>query len=113
MTNPTYTPGVQSYISKSIEMSENEAAHRITMRHKGFDTIAVHGIYGMEAAMGNQGSILEPAFLSPAQHFENSDHMEAALAYLMPSWTYSRIANPTLHYLEETLAMLEGYGYDS
>jgi O-acetylhomoserine/O-acetylserine sulfhydrylase-like pyridoxal-dependent enzyme len=112
MNNPTYTTGVQSYISKGIEMSENEAVHRITMRHKGFDTIAVHGIYGMEAAMGNQGSILEPAFLSPAQHFENSDHMEAALAYLMPSWTYSRIANPTLHYLEETLAMLEGYGYE-
>ena len=112
MSDPTRTPGVQSYIDKGIAMSENEAAHRTMIRRKRFDTIAVHGIYGMEAAMENQGSILEPAFLSPAQHFENSDHMEAALAYLMPSWTYSRIANPTLHYLEETLAMLEGYGYE-
>ncbi|MCP3998558.1 MAG: O-acetylhomoserine aminocarboxypropyltransferase/cysteine synthase, partial [bacterium] len=25
---------------------------------------------------------------------------------------YSRIANPTVHYLEETLALLEGYGFD-
>jgi O-acetylhomoserine/O-acetylserine sulfhydrylase-like pyridoxal-dependent enzyme len=38
--------------------------------------------------------------------------MEAALAYLMPAWVYSRIANPTVHYLEETLALLEGYGFD-
>jgi O-acetylhomoserine/O-acetylserine sulfhydrylase-like pyridoxal-dependent enzyme len=82
------------------------------MRSKKFDTIAVHGVYGMEAAMANQGSILEPAYLSSAQHFVNSDHMEASLAYLMPSWTYTRIANPTLHYLEETLALLEGYGYE-
>ena len=50
--------------------------------------------------------------MSSAQHFENSDHMEAALAYLMPAWVYSRIANPTVHYLEETLALLEGYGFD-
>ena len=52
------------------------------------------------------------AFLCPAQHFADSDHMEAALAYLMPSWTYTRIANPTVHYLEETLALLETYGSD-
>jgi len=38
--------------------------------------------------------------------------MEAALAYLMPAWVYSRIANPTVHYLEETLALLEGYDFD-
>jgi O-acetylhomoserine/O-acetylserine sulfhydrylase-like pyridoxal-dependent enzyme len=93
-------------------MIAGEAAQRTQMRAKKFDTIAVHGIYGLEATRANQGSINEPAYLSPAQHFDNSDHMEAALAYLMPSWTYSRIANPTLHYLEETLALLEGYGFD-
>ena len=81
------------------------------MRTKKFDTIAVHGLYNMEAALANQGSIIEPGYLSTSQHFENSDHMEAALAYLMPSWTYARIANPTQHYLEETLALLESYGY--
>jgi O-acetylhomoserine/O-acetylserine sulfhydrylase-like pyridoxal-dependent enzyme len=81
------------------------------MRTKKFDTIAVHGIYDAEAAAANQGSIIEPGFMSSAQHFENSDHMEAALAYLMPAWVYSRIANPTVHYLEETLALLEGYGF--
>jgi len=112
MTTPTYTPGVQAYIDRGAAMIEAEASQRKVMRGKKFDTIAVHGLYNMEAALANQGSINEPAYLSPAQHFENSDHMEAALAYLMPSWTYSRIANPTLHYLEETLALLDGYGYD-
>jgi O-acetylhomoserine/O-acetylserine sulfhydrylase-like pyridoxal-dependent enzyme len=38
--------------------------------------------------------------------------MEAALGYLIPSWTYSRIANPTLTALEGTLALLETYGSD-
>lgn len=103
--------GVAEYVARGQAMAAAEAAHRALMRGKKFDTIAVHGLYGMEAALANQGSIIEPTYLSPAQHFENSDHMEAALAYLMPSWTYSRIANPTLHYLEQTLALLEGYGY--
>lgn len=111
MSDPIYSPGVMEYVERGRKMMDAEAAHRAAMRHKKFDTIAVHGLYGMEAALANQGSIVEPAYLSSAQHFENSDHMEAALAYLMPAWTYTRIANPTLHYLEETLALLEGYGY--
>lgn len=111
MKEPTYSPGVQEQVRRGEVRSAAAAAHRAAMRSKKFDTIAVHGIYGMDAALANQGSILEPAYLSSAQHFENSDHMEASLAYLVPSWTYTRIANPTLHYLEETLALLEGYGY--
>jgi O-acetylhomoserine/O-acetylserine sulfhydrylase-like pyridoxal-dependent enzyme len=38
--------------------------------------------------------------------------MEAALAYLIPGWAYSRIANPSTTYLEQTLALLETYGTD-
>lgn len=102
--------GTDAYIRRGQAMTEAEAAQRAIMRRKRFDTIAVHGLYSMDAALANQGSINEPLYLAPAQHFENSDHMEVALAYQMPSWTYSRIANPTLHYLEETLALLEGYG---
>jgi len=112
MTDPNYSKGVEAYINKGQAMVEAMAQHRAAMQQKKFDTIAVHGLYGMAAARANQGSIIEPAYLSSAQHFENSDHMEAALAYLMPSWTYSRIANPTLGYLEETVALLEGYGFD-
>ena len=109
MTN-TYSPGVQEYIQRGEALTSAEESRRAAMRAMKFDTIAVHGLYGMEAALANQGSIIEPTYLSPAQHFENSDHMEAALAYLMPAWAYSRVANPTQHFLEETLALLEGYG---
>ncbi len=104
--------GVAEYVARGEAMAAAEARQRAVMRTKKFDTIAVHGIYNMEAALANQGSIIEPGYLSSAEHFENSDHMEAALAYLMPAWVYSRIANPTVHYLEETLALLEGYDFD-
>ncbi len=106
-----HTDGVAGYVARGEAMARAEAERRSIMRTKKFDTIAVHGIYDMEAALANQGSIIEPGFMSSAQHFENSDHMEAALAYLMPAWVYSRIANPTVHYLEETLALLESYGF--
>ncbi|MFN8474196.1 MAG: PLP-dependent transferase [Anaerolineae bacterium] len=107
-----YSAGVQAYIDRGQDVLAAEAAQRARMRRKRFDTIAVHGLYGQDAALANQGSILEPAYLSTAQHFENSDHMEAVLAAVTPGWTYSRVANPTLHYLEETLAMLDGYGFE-
>lgn len=106
------TPGMQKYIDQGRHVTEMEQQQKFAMRSKKFDTIAVHGIYNMQAAIANQGSIIEPAFLTTAQHYENSDHMETGLAYLMPAWTYSRVANPTLHYLEETLALLEGYGFN-
>lgn len=107
-----HTDGVAEYVARGEAMAAAEADRRAIMRTKKFDTIAVHGIYDAQAALANQGSIIEPGFMSSAQHFENSAHMEAALAYLMPAWVYSRIANPTVHYLEETLSLLEGYGFD-
>ena len=107
-----YSPGVQQWIERGRQMMESEQRVRVAMRRKRFDTIAVHGLYDMQAALANQGSIIEPAFLSTAQHFADSDQMETALAYLMPGWIYARVANPTLHYLEETLGLLEGYGFD-
>ncbi|MBK8023296.1 MAG: O-acetylhomoserine aminocarboxypropyltransferase/cysteine synthase [Chloroflexi bacterium] len=112
----TQTPAVledrtQEYKERGAQIADAEARQRQRMRHKHFDTIAVHGLYSMEAALANQGSINEPAYFSSAQHFENSDHMEVALSYQMPAWAYSRLANPTLHYLEETVALLEGYGF--
>ena len=89
-----YSPGVQEYIQRGEALTTAEENRRTAMRTMKFDTIAVHGMYGMEAAVANQGSIVEPTYLSPAQHFENSDHMEAALANLMPAWVYTRWDNP-------------------
>jgi O-acetylhomoserine/O-acetylserine sulfhydrylase-like pyridoxal-dependent enzyme len=102
--------GFDTWIARGAEVTEREVAGRARARARRFDTIAVHGLYDHLAAAANQGSLIEPTYLSPAQHFEDSDHLEAALAYLMPAWGYSRIANPTTHYLEETLALLEAYG---
>jgi O-acetylhomoserine/O-acetylserine sulfhydrylase-like pyridoxal-dependent enzyme len=76
-----------------------------------FDTIAVHGMYTMQDALEDyQGSIIEPIFMSSAQAYHDSDEMAAALAYLIPTWCYSRIANPSTYYYEWTMALLEGYG---
>ncbi|HUN22862.1 MAG TPA: aminotransferase class I/II-fold pyridoxal phosphate-dependent enzyme, partial [Anaerolineales bacterium] len=100
-----------NYHALGQEMIAAQQALMAQRKKQRFDTQAVHGLYDVQAALANQGSVNEPLFLSPAQIFENSDHMETALAYQMPSWTYSRIANPSLFALENTLALLEGYGY--
>ncbi len=110
--SPLDDPGVRAAHERGLRWLEEQAAHRAVVRRRRFDSIAVHGMYGMAAALENNGSINEPAYLSPAQHFPDSDTMEATAAMLAPGWVYSRIANPTLRYLEETLALLDGYGFD-
>ncbi len=81
------------------------------IRECRFDTIAVHGIYSMQEAIDfNQGSIIEPVYMSTSQAYRDADEMEAALGYQIPTWCYSRIANPSIYYLEGVLALLEGYG---
>jgi O-acetylhomoserine/O-acetylserine sulfhydrylase-like pyridoxal-dependent enzyme len=63
-----------------------------------------------EALDFNQGSLIEPVYMSTSQGYRNSDEMEAALGYMIPTWCYSRIANPTMYYYEGVLSLLEGYG---
>ncbi|NQU27982.1 MAG: O-acetylhomoserine aminocarboxypropyltransferase/cysteine synthase [Candidatus Marinimicrobia bacterium] len=78
-----------------------------------FDTVATHGLYDLTQALEmNNGSIMEPVYMSTAQAYEDSYHMEAGLSYQMPNWCYSRIANPSTYFLEETAALLETYGTD-
>lgn len=102
-------PNLQKYVDQGIEAINSLKERRAKMRQKRFDTIAVHGVYGSEAMLSNQGSVIEPMFLSSSQHFENSDHLEAGLAYMTPAWAYTRVTNPSMIYLEETLALLESY----
>lgn len=104
--------GLDAWVAKGAEMAQGMAQARAQARKRRFDTIAVHGLYNHAAAAANQGSLIEPAYLSPAQHFHDSGELEAALAYLMPAWGYTRLANPSTLYLEETLALLETYGSD-
>lgn len=108
------TEGMQRYIDRNnTYLADREKYIREVVKKWKFDTIAVHGLYTVRDAVDDyQGSIIEPIFMSTAQAFRDSDEMAAALAYKIPSWCYSRIANPSTYYYEWTLALLEGYGYD-
>ncbi len=108
----TIAPGVQRYVDRAQEELRARRAALESMRQRRFDTIAVHGLYTLQEAIErNQGSIVEPIYLATSQGYRDADEMEAALAYLIPTWCYARIANPSVYYLEWALAMLEGYGF--
>jgi len=112
--NVPVTPGMQEYLDRNNAYLERRAAYiRDVVKTWRFDTIAVHGLYNVEDAIADyQGSIIEPIFMSPSQAYRDSDEMAAALGYLIPTWSYSRIANPSTYYYEWTMALLEGYGFD-
>ncbi|TFG79461.1 MAG: O-acetylhomoserine aminocarboxypropyltransferase/cysteine synthase [Chrysiogenales bacterium] len=103
--------GVERYVQLGREYTAKRKEFREKVRKLRFDTIAVHGMYSVEEAFAQgQGGIIEPLFPSTSQAYRDSDEMEAALAYRIPTWCYSRIHNPTIFYLEETLSLLEAYG---
>jgi O-acetylhomoserine/O-acetylserine sulfhydrylase-like pyridoxal-dependent enzyme len=104
-------PGVQKYVEEAKKLLAERDAALARMKRAKFDTIAVHGLYTVEESLArNQGALIEPLYLSASQAYADSDELEAALAYLIPTWCYTRIANPTTYYLEWALALLEGYG---
>lgn len=110
---PKNTPmnkGTDYYIKAGQRAMAWHKANIENMRKCRFDTIAVHGIYSMQEALDfNQGSIIEPIYMSTSQTYRDSDEMEAALSYQIPTWCYSRIANPSMYYYEGVLALLESY----
>ena len=107
---PEYYRGVKKYIKEAEKLLNRKKKALEQVKKFKFDTIAVHGLYTIEEALNlNQGSVIEPLFLSTAQAYRDADEMEAALAYLIPTWCYTRFANPTTYYLEWALALLEGY----
>lgn len=111
-----YGPGVMRYVEESKKLLARRKEQIERARKHRFDTIAVHGLYSLEESLSrNQGAIIEPVYFSTAQSYRDADELEAALAYLIPTWCYSRIANPTTYYLQDTVALLEGYrtGYDT
>lgn len=105
-----YGPGIMKYIKEAEKSLAQKEEHLARIKKLKFDTIAVHGFYTVEEALNqNQGAVIEPLYLSSSQAYRDSDELEAALAYLIPTWCYTRIANPTTYYLEWVLALLEGY----
>jgi O-acetylhomoserine/O-acetylserine sulfhydrylase-like pyridoxal-dependent enzyme len=110
MSNPAYGPGVMKYVEAAKKLLAEREAHLAQAKKWKFDTIAVHGLYSVEEALRyNQGAIIEPLYLASSQAYRDADELEAALAYLIPTWCYTRIANPTTYYLEWTMALLESY----
>ena len=108
--NPQYSPGVRKYMEEAKKFLAQRKKQLERIKKYKFDTLAVHGLYSVEEALEqNQGAVIEPLYLSASQAYRDSDEMEAALAYLIPTWCYTRIANPSTYYLEWTLALLEGY----
>jgi len=111
-----YSPGVLKYIKEAKKLLAQKNEYLARVKKLKFDTIAVHGLYTAEEALSqNQGSVIEPLYLSTSQTYRDSDEMEAALSYLIPTWCYTRFANPTTYYLEWVLGLLEGYqtGHDT
>ena len=105
--------GIKYYLEAGQRSKQWHQEYRDEIKKCRFDTIAVHGIYSMQEALDfNQGSIIEPIYMSTSQAYRDSDEMEAALSYQIPTWCYSRIGNPSMYYLEGVLALLEGYGAD-
>lgn len=105
--------GINHYLDAAQRSSAWHQKYLQEMKKCRFDTIAVHGVYSMQEALDfNQGSIIEPIYMSTSQAYRDADEMEAALSYQIPTWCYSRIANPSMYYLEGVLALLEGYGAD-
>jgi len=105
--------GVDKYVAAAQEAAARKADDMAKIKACRFDTIAVHGMYSMNEALNfNQGSIIEPIYMSSSQTYRDSDEMEAALSYQIPTWCYSRIGNPTMYYFEQTLALLEAFGSD-
>ena len=74
--DPLDDPDVRAAVEQGARWLEAQAAQRALVRRRRFDSIAIHGIYGMEAALANGGSIIEPAVMSPAQHFATAAEME-------------------------------------
>ncbi len=107
------TEGMQRYVDENNRyLQERDRYIKEVVKNWKFDTIAVHGLYSVTDAINDyQGAIIEPIFMSSSQAYRDSDEMAAALAYKIPTWCYSRIANPSTYYYEWTLALLEGYGF--
>lgn len=105
--------GMNHYLEAAKRSAKWHDEYKASMKKCRFDTIAVHGLYSMQEALDyNQGSIIEPIYMSSSQAYRDSDEMEAALTYQIPTWCYSRIGNPSMYYLEGVLALLETYGSD-
>ena len=79
-------------------MNEND-------KNPGFATRAIHT--GTENGTEN-GALVPPVYMTSTFTFDNAEQGAALFAGEEQGHFYSRISNPTLSLLEETIASLEG-----
>ncbi len=60
----------EEWVTRGQEMIADRQRRIARAKHWRFDTVATHGVYDLEQAMElNNGSIMEPVYLSPAQAY--------------------------------------------
>lgn len=102
---------MEDYLKKAQAWLSARQAFRQEVKKRKFDTLTVHGLYHSARALEEgMGGVMEGIYTSSSQVYRDSQEMELALSYQIPAWCYSRIHNPTVFYLEETLSLLETYG---
>lgn len=78
-----------------------------------FTTLAIRGSYDHAESANHLGSLNEPAYLTTAQHFASAAEMAAVADGERDGWVYTRRANPTVRFLQNTVAALDGYQVDA
>ena len=73
----------------------------------GFNSTVVHGVGEKDPS----GSVITPIYQTSTFAFKNADHGAACFAGESDGYIYTRIGNPTIRDLEQTIAALE-HGYD-
>jgi len=65
---------INFYIDAAKQSAKWHKEHLKSLKKLKFDTIAVHGIYSMQEALDfNQGSIIEPIYMSSSQGYRDPE----------------------------------------
>jgi O-acetylhomoserine (thiol)-lyase len=78
---------------------------KLTTRHQGFETRAVHGGQTPDPVTGARAV---PIYQTTSYVFKNTEHAASLFALEEPGNIYTRIMNPTNEVFEKRMALLEG-----
>ncbi len=80
-------------------------AHDADMKRWGFATKAIHGPGGPDP---RTGAVSQPIYQTSTFAFKNAEAGAGIFAGEEDGYVYTRISNPTVNALEQTMALLEG-----
>ena len=85
--------GVKHYTDAAKRAMDWHSEKKKEIKKQRFDTIAVHRVYSMQEALDfNQGSIIEPIYMSTSQSYRDSDEMEAVALPQLYGGTFQQFA---------------------